>query len=430
MNKTRLKFKGMRDVDKPQKSKDSRSDRVINRYLTLTTSSAFASSIIVVIYPIFLRSHGLTQLQANSILAISFIIVFLTDIPTGAIADVLGRRFAFVVGNIVRAAGWGIYSTTTTFQSFIGAESLSAIGFTFGNGTLEAWVVDSLDKEGFTEDKTLVFSRVSQLAGAAAIFGAVIGAYAAGFSMAAPWALGAVALLIIAGASIQLMAGERVTAVSGDLGSQIRKRLSTGLARGLTNRSVLLLGMAMFVQAGAWAPYEMEWQRYFVDAFGSGIGTVGWIFCLFRVSTVLGASAWVRIRPQRHRRSVTVAALWGGCGILLIVAGRLTEYPWVVLAALCFAYSLLGAASPVFRAWANEEIGSQHRATLLSFFSTFGTFGGAVGLLVGGRLVDEVGLGKAWQVGGLLFLVCVPISLAASSYHRRNVEPAKKHTVG
>ncbi len=393
---------------------------------------SLGSGVILSYYPIFLRAHGLTQLQANGLLAVSFVIVFAMDIPTGAFADAAGRSASFVLGNALRSAGWLLYFFSSSFGPFLAAESTAAVGFTFANGALEAWAVDALDKAGFTGNKIGIFSRVTQLTGVTAMAGALIGTYSADYKFALPWAIGSAALMTTALAGLVLMKqeGSGVKRV-GSLTARIRTRLVAGLAIGRKNKPVLMLAFASGVQIGAWAPYEMEWQKYFIDRLTVRIGTIGLMFCLFKVASVVGAELTRRLRLDAGVREYGIAISTGTSGAVLCFAGYFVGRPLLVLAFLCAANMCFGFGGPLVRTWANEEIDRDHRATLLSFFSTFGTVGGAIGLLLGGMLADAYGLGVAWEVGGLLVISSVPLILRAANFSARRkltIAESKAHS--
>ncbi|HXW83307.1 MAG TPA: hypothetical protein VEJ86_02810, partial [Candidatus Binataceae bacterium] len=67
---------------------------ITRRYWIVWASYAFAPSFIFAVYPLFLRSRGLNQLQINLVPVSYLLVMFLTDVPTGAFADAVGRRAA------------------------------------------------------------------------------------------------------------------------------------------------------------------------------------------------------------------------------------------------------------------------------------------------------------------------------------------------
>ncbi|MGO9453927.1 MAG: MFS transporter [Candidatus Binataceae bacterium] len=394
-------------------------DAVIYRYYSLWMIYSLGSGFILSVYPIFLRSHGLTQFRTNAIVAISYLIVFFMDVPAGVFADTVGRSVSFVLGNMIRSVGWLLYYFAGTFGRFIVANSTAAFGSAFSNGTLEAWAVDALDQSGFTADKSGVFSRVSQLRAITAILGAIVGAQAAGYSMRLPWAMGAVTFLITGLAGAVLMKPDvvmRGAVEVAPLVKQVRARLFASISIAAKNRAVLMLALSSGLQIFAWSSFEMEWQKYFVDSLYLRIGSVGLLYCLFRVASIGGSEVVARVRPLTGVREYCVAISGGISSAILFVAGRFNHKPVLVLVLLCGAYVCFGIAGPLVRTWANDEIDRDHRATLLSFFNTFETCGSAFGLLLGGRLADLLGLRIAWQASGVLAMLSVPIILRAAAY--------------
>ncbi len=392
-------------------------DGVIYRFYSLWMIYSLGAGVILSIYPVFLRSHGLSQFRTNAIVAISYMIVLLMDVPAGVFADAVGRPVAFVLGNLLRSVGWLMYFFARTFGRFIAADSTAAFGSAFSSGTLEAWAVDALDQVGFSADKSRVFSRVSQLRATAAIVGAIAGAQAASYSLRLPWAMGACGFLITGIAGAVLMAPDaamRRAISSTSLMTQVRMRLLSSLSMAVDHRAVVLLACASGLQTFAWSSFEMEWQKYFVDNLFLRIGSAGVIYSIFRVASIGGSELVARLRPLAGVREYYVASSAAISGAILFLAGRFNHRPALVLVLLCGAYVCFGIAGPLVRAWANDEIDRDHRATLLSFFNTFETLGSALGLLAGGRLADLLGLRIGWQVSGVLAMLSAPIILRAA----------------
>ena len=79
---------------------------IIRRYYVVSACYVFGPLFIFAVYPLFLRSRGLDQLQINVVVAAYVLMTFLTDVPTGAFADAVGRRAAVVVGCSLHAAAF------------------------------------------------------------------------------------------------------------------------------------------------------------------------------------------------------------------------------------------------------------------------------------------------------------------------------------
>jgi MFS family permease len=366
---------------------------------------AFGGGFLFGIYPLFLRSRGLTQLETNSVLAMYFLMTFLTDVPTGAFADALNRRTAFMLGCALRTFAFALYFFSHHYLLFLVAESIDAIGTTFGNGAIDAWAVDSLDRAGFTGLKDRIFSRMSQLTNTGWLLSAMIGAYVASHNIAWPWILGSCGYLLSLFVGAAMMRGEhpRPLPALRRLAAEIKGRAITGVREGFHNRSVLMLTMASAIQVGSWAPYFMEWPQYFHENLGVQIWVIGWLYCFFSVGRLLGAELVARIQPGGASRASVLAGLAFASGSLLL--GAAVNGNLRLMLAMLFAMNLCsGAMQPIAQGWINEHLEAHNRATLLSFQSTFATLGGALGLLLCGWIADRRGLLTAWAVAGTIGL--------------------------
>ncbi|MGO9062424.1 MAG: MFS transporter [Candidatus Binataceae bacterium] len=380
---------------------------ITRRYYLMWWFYAFGGGFVFGVYPLFLRARGLTELQTNSVLATYFLMTFLTDVPTGAFADALSRRTAFILGCALRTFAFGMYFFAHHYLLFLIAESIDAIGTTFGNGAIDAWAVDALDTAGFAGGKDRIFSRMSQLTNTGWLLSAMVGSYVANVNIAWPWILGSSGYLTSLFVGAALMRGEsgRRSLRIGLRGlvAEVGGRTRAGLQQGFGNRPVLLLALASAIQVGSWAPYFMEWPQYFHENLGVAIWMIGWLYCFFSIGRLIGAELIARFQPGSANRASLLAGLALGNGTLLLCAG-LNGNLRVMLAMLFMMNMCSGAMQPVAQTWINEHLEAHNRATLLSFQSTFATFGGALGLLLCGWISDRHGLLAGWIVAGIIGL--------------------------
>ena len=389
--------------------------RIVRRYYIVWLVYALAGGFLFGVYPIFLHSRGLNQFQINSVLATYFVVLFLTDVPTGAFADALGRRRSFVLGTVLRVIAFMVYFFAHHYWVFLIAESIDGIGTTFGNGAIDAWGVDALDDAGFVGAKDHLFSRISQLTTIGFMISAIIGAYVADIDIAWPWLLSACGFVISATIGVWLMSGEKPRASGVDLAGlprQILRRVGEGVTSGFSSRAVLYLSAAGAIQFAAWSPYWLEWPILFHHSFGVGVWIIGWIYCALSIARMLGAELVSRMAEDENARSARISALVGAAGLLLAAAGTFEARPAIALAFLFVMNICTGALIPMVQSWFNEQIESTQRATMISFSSTFGTMGGSVGLIINGYIADRRGLPMAWQFAGALTLLAIPCYLA------------------
>ena len=385
---------------------------IIRRYYTVWGMYSFAGGFMFGVYPIFLRSRGLNQFQTNSVLATYFVVLFLTDVPTGAFADLLGRRRSYVLGASLRVCAFLLYFTAHHYYVFLIAESIDGIGTTFGNGAIDAWGVDALDAAGYDGLKDRLFSRISQLTTIGFMGSAMIGAYVGNIDIAWPWLLGASGYIVSGTVGAMLMHDERPRSTTVNVAAiprQIAANVGEGIRAGLGAHTVLMLSVAGAVTFAAWAPYWMEWPVMFNQSLGVGVWIVGWIYCALSAARLVGAEISARTRGDESQRRARVSMLVIGASVMLFMAGLFGGRPLVSIAMLLVMNLFTGAMMPLVQSWFNEQIEAGNRATLLSFNSTFQTMGGAMGLLFAGRIVDTAGIPFEWQIAGLISVCAAPV---------------------
>ena len=380
---------------------------ITRRYYGVWWSYAFAGGFLFGIYPLFLRARGLNQFETNSVLATYFAVTFLTDVPTGAFADALGRRRSFLLGCAARCAAFMVYFFSYRYFMFLIAETIDGIGTTFCNGAIDAWGVDALDDAGFDTVKDRLFSRVAQLSTVGFMVSALIGAHVGNINIAWPWLLGAGGYLLSGVIGSFLMRGERPRTAHVEVRAfpaMISRRVVEGLRHGFRHRTVLMLAMAGAIQTLAWAPLWVEWPVYFNHSYGVGVWIIGWIWSLFAIARMIGAEAVARLKGDEPGRNRMLSALVVSAAALLFMAGAGGNRPNFALGILFVMNLCTGAMTPLAQSWLNEQLASGDRATMMSFNSTLSTLGGSIGALIGGWLADAYGIPFGWQVAAFILL--------------------------
>lgn len=93
--------------------------------------------IIPIIIP-FLISEGLTLADIALLEIIFGLTAIAVELPTGRLADKIGRKWALFIGRVMMAVSFGIYASSQTLIGFAFAEALLGAGVAFGLGADEA----------------------------------------------------------------------------------------------------------------------------------------------------------------------------------------------------------------------------------------------------------------------------------------------------
>src|SRR5215210_3148945 len=171
-------------------------------YLLLMLGNTLATSLIWGINTIFLLDAGLSNLEAFAANAAFTAGMVLFEVPTGIVADTIGRRMSYLLGTLTLSAASLLYvllwQIGAPFWEWAAVSLALGLGFTFFSGAVEAWLVDALTTTGFTGDLETVFGRAQAVGGAAMLVGAVGGGVLAqATSLGSPFLVRVGALLVM-----------------------------------------------------------------------------------------------------------------------------------------------------------------------------------------------------------------------------------------
>ena len=154
--------------------------RAVQRtYLVLTLGNTLAASFIWGINTIFLLDAGLSNLEAFAANAFFTAGMVIFEVPTGIVADTVGRRESYLLGTITLTVTTLLYVWLWEIHAAFWLWALASLGlglgFTFFSGAVEAWLVDALHATGFTGELETVFGRGQIVGGAAMLTGSLAG---------------------------------------------------------------------------------------------------------------------------------------------------------------------------------------------------------------------------------------------------------------
>ena len=384
-------------------------------YLTLQAGNTLAASFIWGINTMLLLDAGLSNLEAFAANAFFTAGMVLFEVPTGIVADTLGRRASYLIGTVTLTIATLLYvllwQAGAPFAAWAIVSMLLGLGYTFFSGAVEAWLVDALAATGFTGELESVFGRGQMVSGAAMLAGTVGGgAIAQVTSLGVPFVLRAAVLVVMFAVAFRLMhdvgfspeRGERpVAAMRALAAASIDHGWRVGAVKWLMVESLFTGGVAIY---GFYAlqPYLLELygdpHAYFIAGLSAAI--VG-------ASQMLGGVAATWIRTLFRERASALIAI-AATSTVTIAAISVVGSFWGVIA-LTSAWALLfAAATPIRQAYLNGMIPSRERATILSFDSLMSSAGGAWAQPALGRAADAWGYAPSYAIAAGISVLGIP----------------------
>jgi MFS family permease len=380
--------------------------RIVLQYYLLSLLTRAGVNIIAATYVTFLLSKGLNLFEVNLVNMVFFVSLFLCEIPTGAFADVFGRKASFVLSCFLLMGSMLTYTYSETFTSFAIAETLGALGATFASGAFDAWLVDSLKHRGYTKSVRPIFVRALQLKHGCGLFIALLGAVLAEISLTLPWLVGA-AFFFTGGILAQYMMKEeyfiREKFSVTDGWKRIRGVVSSSVKYGVRNKNIrFIMLLVLGLNFATMAP-NMQWQPFFKQWLPN-LSSFGLIWASMALSMMFGAFLAPRIMQKMVTERKVLLLSYIVIAFGLIGSATIGIFP-ASLTLFCIHEIARGVFEPIKETYLHDNIPSKERATVISFGSIAHHLGGAVGLLVSGLIALNGSIQLAWICSGLSLVV-------------------------
>jgi len=358
-------------------------------YMVLSGVSSLGYALIFTVNLVYqVTVIGLSPLQMVLVGTVLETVAFVSEVPTGIVADVYGRRLSVIIGVVLVGAGFVLEGLVPTFTAVLVAQVLWGVGVTFTSGATEAWIADEVGVERAGE-AYLRGAQVERIAGAIGIVGSVA---LASLHLSVPVVVGGALLVGLGGYLIVSMPEHGFTpAPREDRSSwgQMRHTFHDGL-RVARDRPILLTLLGVSLVAGlASEVFDRLWQVYLLQTFVfprlGRLEPVVWFGIISMVGMALGL-AGTEIARRRGVESISgqtaarlllvLSALRIGGILGFALAGNFV----FALVAFWFGGVVSAISQPVNLAWFNRNLESRSRATVLSMHSQFN----AVGQIAGG----------------------------------------------
>lgn len=393
-------------------------ERITRTYMTLAGLYTLAASLIWSVNTLFLLDAGLgigEVFIANALFSAGMVIF---EIPTGVVADTLGRRPSYLLSVVILAATTVLYVIAAAAEAGLvvfGAISvLMGLGFTFYSGALEAWLVDGLAATDPDRRLDGVLARGQQVSGTAMFVGTIGGGLLGQLDLAIPFIARAVLLLAVFAIATRMMPEIGFTPkplTLASVPSEMRHQTAVGIAHGWRQPGLRLLMISGAIRGTffGWAFYAS--QPYFLELLGrDAVWVVGLVTAGVSLALIAGNQI-VEVMSRRCARRTTML-LWatGISTVAALVIGTTSSF-WIAVAGLLVTAGAMGVTMPVRQAYLHQVTDSESRATVVSFDAMITSVGGVGGQIGLGAVSDARSFGAGYVVGGLVSGLALPVLL-------------------
>ncbi|MEU0566379.1 MFS transporter [Nonomuraea sp. NPDC005983] len=177
----------------------------LRRYTLVSFLTWLPAGLMVAVSILLMTARGLSLIEIGLLSTVFSIVTITLELPTGGLADVVGRRVVLAVSAAFTVAALALMAVSTTFWMFLASGVLKGVARALSSGPATSWYVDTLhDLEGHDADLKPGLARGGAMESVALCLGVLAGGVTPLvvprellLPLAAPPLLGAVAAAVL-----------------------------------------------------------------------------------------------------------------------------------------------------------------------------------------------------------------------------------------
>lgn len=354
---------------------------------------------------LYMQHVGYSNGIIDLFLLIFWIVSFLTEIPTGMLADKIGQLPLTIISCIFRAVGLlTIIAAQYGIIALLSGAVLTALGQSLYSGSLDAWITNYIQKNVVVLNK--VFTHKAFLSTLSTMISGYIGAEILGnIDLRLPL-YGGIVLLLLPIPFIQLLIirtrHEQATQVNNNATVDYKSR-GVKVSQGQLIYFIFLLSI-LFITTN---PYN-QWQLFFQKPH-QHLRT-GNILVLINIAALVGEIITKYIKTKKTNQLFMWQALF--LVVLLFIVIQLRPYN-LRLSIISFSiYTLVAATNETLQTILLQRsiTTTCYRTTVTSVFNSLESLFSILIIGINGLLVNYFGIGTTWLVLAVVGLIVLGFS--------------------
>lgn len=390
------------------------------------------SSSIWVLYMVY---KGMSLWQIGIVEGIFHLTSFLFELPTGVMADLLGRKKVIIAGRICSALSSILCLFGNSMWHFAFAFAISAIGYNLNSGSEEALIYDSMKFSGQECKYMKVNSRLNVIIEIASGMAIVIGGVLAEYSYPLCYAISVfIAMLAIVPAILFVEPDSKIEELShkgsfNDGRNVFSLKKGKNITRDIKNhfkicdeiiRSDPKLRKILLYYPMVFTFYTVVFfygQEYF-SLLGMNKIEISIIMLLASIMSCIGAFSSEKFLSRFGNRGKYLASSLMGIGII-VMSRNILIVSIISFVIISYANAVL---YPIQSQSINELIPSRHRATIISVDSMIFSMMMIILFPICGLVADYTNIHAVYLALGVLQLLIMLIIYRKSSKELNSIE--------
>ena len=396
------------------------------RYFIITSLFWFATVLPAAILVLFAQARGLDLFQVGLVFGAYGLTIVLLEVPTGGLADVVGRKRVTLIAVGVTLASQLLLVSAFSFPQFLIFAVVGGVGRALISGAPEAWFIDGLKAVDEKIDIQPPLAQAEIVSTISLALATLLGGFLPDWfsflppaevalftPLGVPILASALCFLVLGVVVSALMHEVRLERTPNDVarGAGLPRLLQEAFELSVRSPVILLLLLASLASGFVTSGLETFWQPFFRSLLGEreddtylfGVLLAG-SFALASLGSL--ASIWLgRLLKKRYALVAAVAEVGQMSAIILLA---LQANVMIATPLFWLAYFSRGVVTSPQATLLNNEVPNHKRSSMLSVRSLVFALGGFLGSVTLGYLADTFTIRAAWLVaGGSIFVAVI-----------------------
>ncbi len=377
-------------------------------YIYCFTRNFDLSSAIWVLYLVY---RGLPLWQIGVLEGIFHCTSLFTEVPTGAIADLIGRKKIIIIGRLCSAFSSMLMLFSNSFLGFSFAFIFSAWGYNFNSGSEEALVYDSLKLLGKEIEYIKINAKLNVIVEVSQSISVFLGGILSEYSFTYCY-LAAIIISIVSYVFALYFIEPKINSNgSNNKYISFKKHFSMCKKTLKENKKIRKILLYYPVVFSFYTVLFFYGQQYFSD-LGLNIFQISIIMLISGFISCIGALSCKKILKIFKKRTVYIVSLLLSVGIIGMFLNNL------ILSIVCFMMSSYANALlyPIHSSSLNKFIPSEQRATIISVDSMLFSITMIIIFPITGIFAEIIGLNNMFFLLGITLLFMIRNFTIDTSY--------------
>lgn len=376
--------------------------------------NSFITGLVVPILSLLLIDKGATLSTISLIMGIYAFTVIAFELPSGIMADIMGRKKAFCLSLIFSLLFSIIILLGRGFWSLCIASLINGLNRAISSGTFEALFIDFYINEHGKDKLHVISTRLNVLEALGLSAGALIGGFFPEisklyFQSLGPYDLNIIVKIILTVLIIiiSFVFIKETIIIENNERIPLKQHVKKSFNIVINSKSIISIFISVFSTGLMLSSLETYWQPHFISLINDDslmvlLGIIAFLY--------FGAAVAGNIFSGKILNKVNAVKMYLVLRIILavtviIMALQTNIFSFIVFYSLI--YLVFGMANIPEGVILNMETPNESRASILSVYSLIAQLGALFGSFINSAIINYISISKLWIVSAAVIIITI-----------------------